>query len=186
MDLKDSTCRYRVRGCFVLPKFGSTKNPFSAPVPTELIQAASEGTRGVARYQMTPAELTAARLKQTAKLPSPAAVPAREAFRKAVPTPWAGAKARQWLGGWAQRLNPLGRWLNRQPKSRPAVPKFNRPAVQGELSLANVKVMRNDLNDADVEIVAAKPAMKTKPGTVTQAKAPAALAEIQTGWGAGS
>src|SRR5215470_13554521 len=72
-DLKNSTSQYRMRSRFLLPKFGSTKNPFTAPVPVEVIQAASEGTPGVERYQKSPAELSAARLKETAKLPENAA-----------------------------------------------------------------------------------------------------------------
>lgn len=37
---------------------------------------------------------------------------------------------------------------------RPAIPVFGKPAVQSELSLETVKVVRNDLADADLEVVA--------------------------------
>ena len=49
---------------------------------------------------------------------------------------------------------PLGRWtLKANPfkaSSRPA----GQPVVQGELSLEKVKVVRNDLSDSDLELVA--------------------------------
>jgi hypothetical protein len=50
--------------------------------------------------------------------------------------------------------------VKRKPKiEKPAIPAFEKPAVQGELSLDRVKVMRNDLSDADLEVVQAKPSM---------------------------
>jgi hypothetical protein len=50
--------------------------------------------------------------------------------------------------------------MKRKPKvEKPAIPEFSKPAVQGELSLDRVKVMRNDLSDADLEVVPAKPSM---------------------------
>jgi len=58
--------------------------------------------------------------------------------------------------GW---LAKVGSWLaprKKQPKS--AVPQFMRPPMQGELRLDNVKVVRNDLSDADIEVVPAKAA----------------------------
>lgn len=44
----------------------------------------------------------------------------------------------------------LGWW---KPKLKgPAIPRFHRPMVQGELSLDSVKVVRNDLRDSDLEV----------------------------------
>ena len=56
---------------------------------------------------------------------------------------------------------PLGRW-SRNPFARRAALKADAPA-QGELSLDGVKVMRNDLSDADLEVVA--PVKATGTGT---------------------
>ena len=54
----------------------------------------------------------------------------------------------------AMNAYPMGRWtLKANPfksASRPAT-----PVVQGELSLEKVKVVRNDLSDSDLELVAA-------------------------------
>jgi hypothetical protein len=52
---------------------------------------------------------------------------------------------------WASKLNPVS-FLR---ATQPSVPNFQ-PAVQPELSLDSVKVVHNDLSDADVEIVPIK------------------------------
>ena len=52
---------------------------------------------------------------------------------------------------WARKLNPIAKWRS-SVSPAPAVP----PPVQSELSLDSVKVMHNDLSDADVEVVPIK------------------------------
>jgi hypothetical protein len=52
---------------------------------------------------------------------------------------------------WASKLNPISKWRDSE-----APPQATRLAVQGELSLDTVKVLRNDLADADVEVVPLK------------------------------
>ena len=42
--------------------------------------------------------------------------------------------------------------------AKPAIPRFTKPPVQGELSLDKIKVVRNDLSDADLEVVAGQSA----------------------------
>jgi hypothetical protein len=59
--------------------------------------------------------------------------------------------------GWFGRL--MGKFARVSSKEKkPAIPQFNKPAVQGELSLERVKVVRNDLSDTDLEVVPAKAA----------------------------
>jgi hypothetical protein len=60
-------------------------------------------------------------------------------------------------GSWTGKLKGL---LSRPPGKpvRAAAPRLTKLAVQGELSLDRIKVVRNDLSDADLEIVGAKPA----------------------------
>lgn len=61
------------------------------------------------------------------------------------------------IGNWLKKLNPLVWFGDRKsPEIRPSVPRFDKKPVQGELSLENIKVMRNDLSDADVEVVPKK------------------------------
>jgi hypothetical protein len=53
---------------------------------------------------------------------------------------------------WTSRLNPVAAWLDSQTAGKSAL----RPVIQAELSLDTVKVVQNDLSDADVEIVPIK------------------------------
>src|SRR5262249_18993863 len=51
--------------------------------------------------------------------------------------------------GWTSKLNPIS-------MLRSSAPQSERPVVQSELSLDSVKVVHNDLSDADVSIVPMK------------------------------
>jgi hypothetical protein len=68
-----------------------------------------------------------------------------------LPTISATPKLQSVQPNWTAKLNPF---LHRAPE-----PKNERPIVQSELSLDTVKVVHNDLTDADVEIVP----MKSRP-----------------------
>ena len=72
---------------------------------------------------------------------------------KAVPVPRPGRTAAS--AGWAKKLNPFAK------QGAPV----ERTAVQGELSLDNVKPLRNDLSDTDLELAMVQPAAAT-PGVV--------------------
>jgi hypothetical protein len=156
-DLKNSTSSYRMRQQGGLPRFAAKKNPFRARSETPAV-AAAPGAITIARPSAsppTPAEAAAASLKQTVRLPA-APAKARTGSR-AGPGPAARTLSR--VGHWMRKLNPLAPRAGRKSASRPAA---EHPPVQGELSLDNVKVVRNDLNDADVEVIAA--GTKGKPG----------------------
>lgn len=62
---------------------------------------------------------------------------------------------------WVSKFNPLSVWRRSRT---PAPQKAQRP-MQAELSLDRVKVMHNDLTDADVEIVPIKSRTMPKPET---------------------
>jgi hypothetical protein len=62
--------------------------------------------------------------------------------------PWPPGPAR--ATSWASKLNPISIWREAQPAETPP------PPVQSELSLDSVKVVHNDLSDADVEVVPMK------------------------------
>ena len=75
----------------------------------------------------------------------------------AQPNPGRTAQSRNAGKHWITRL--MGAFA-RVRKVRPrkgarsaSIPRFGKPAVQGELLLENIKVVRNDLSDADLEIV---------------------------------
>lgn len=69
--------------------------------------------------------------------------------------------------------NLASRWLTKissvfsrsqTESARRVIPQLGRTAVQGELSLDKVQVVRNDLSDSDLEVVRAKPPAKEKQG----------------------
>lgn len=64
------------------------------------------------------------------------------------------ARGSGWMSQWGSKLSSL---VSQKPKpTRSAIPLFNGVPVQGELSLDNIKVVRNDLSDADIEVVTRK------------------------------
>jgi len=87
--------------------------------------------------------------------------------------------------GKAATAFPLGRWaLKANPFKSPAQAAAT-PVVQGELSLEKVKVVRNDLSDSDLELVAAGQLAKTPEpenvfGAVTKTKRPSLLARLKS------
>jgi hypothetical protein len=72
------------------------------------------------------------------------------------------------VDGWLKKINPMVWLANRKPaESKPLIPRFNKGQapvqIQGELSLDNIKVMRNDLSETDMEVVPAKPRPVAQP-----------------------
>ena len=64
------------------------------------------------------------------------------------------------FAGWRVKL--AGRLVASASKAaQPAIPRFPKPPVQGELSLDRIKVVRNDLSDADLEVIASKAPVST-------------------------
>jgi hypothetical protein len=161
-DLKDSTSRYRVQQKVRLPKFGSGKNPFAPPETAAAASTPIEGIADTVPWVMSRAEKAAARMKHTMRLPTLAATAsAKKAFQPpSARSPRDGGGS--WLGRWLTKLIPASwRSANRTSPRRPA-PSRTRAPVQGELTLNRIRVMRNDLNDADVEVVPAKAAAKPR------------------------
>ena len=125
VGLKDSTPQYRMGDPRAMPKFGSAANPFRQK--REKDPAVSSEPKSS---------------KALAAPPSPAPTPMPAKTVTAVTS----AKP-----GWRARLRSL--WPKKRATQTRVAP-LSRPAIQGELSLDRVKVMRNDLSDADLEIVA--------------------------------
>ena len=161
--LKDTEPRYRLTSQRLLPKFGSDKNPFCAKEkavapPTHTVGAVERD----AMCLPNPKALAAA---QTAR-PDSAERPTLAAPRLAA----ARASAKSWeiLAALRQRTTALGEtWSGKlkallarraRKPARVATPFATKLAVQGELSLDRIKVVRNDLSDADLEVIGAKPA----------------------------
>jgi len=129
------TAAYRLNRRAWLPKFNEGKNPFAPQKPDAAPDAPKESV--IARAA-APAP----------KAPPPYAFkPAAKAMAKPASKPVAPPVARPARPGWTTRLNPF-----RAPEPVAVQP----AAVQAELSLNAVKVVHNDLADADVEIVPVK------------------------------
>lgn len=189
VGLHDSNARYRLQKG-ALPKFESSKNPFAARPAGEPHSPDNGGEPELPK--MTPAELKAAKMKNTQALPllgaepetpAPTATPLNATPVEAVKAPATSksaeaAKAPEVVDGWVKKLNPLVWFSGRKPvEPKPAAPRGGKRHVQGELSLENIKVMRNDLSDTDVEIVPAKArAPKTPPPAVLASGSAAAAA----------
>ena len=140
---------YRADKRIYLPQFVSPKNPFANP-----------GADAGARH----AELPEAVADNSAVQ----ALTSRPAWVKTQKMPVAApsgvrSRATAWMG----RLNPVSRF-----NAAPAASKLATP-VQVELSLEKVKVVHNDLTDADVEFVP----MKSRP-----AREPAAAEPAKKSW----
>ena len=139
VGLNGDASRYRVNKQARLPKFISPKNPFAsgetpaAPVPEQ--PAKPKAVVAVAHADASEA--------------------GKEISRGAV-----SARAAEWLGEWGRKLNPLARRSQAPGPVKSAAPSGSPTALQGELSLDSVRVVRNDLSDTDFEVArsaAAKP-----------------------------
>ena len=161
-DQKNSDGRYQISGKNGLPKFGSAKNPFAPKTP------AGAATPKIAAPEMAAAKTAASDLVKTRKLP---VLPEQLKQTKRLPAAAApkisGEKKdfaiwQKMIGGASAafaKLNPFAWVVREKSPARPAIPRFDKSATQTELSLDNIKVVRNDLNDADVEVVPAKVAV---------------------------
>jgi hypothetical protein len=159
-----------------LPKFNEGKNPFAAKDAGNALApepATPKAENKTPASGLTVAQAVAVAQKarvQKAQPPyafKPVAKPAVPPVPKA-PVAHTAAQpvVKAARGGWTTRLNPF----------RPPEPMTMTPPVaeQTELSLDAVKVVHNDLADADVEIVPVK--------SHTEAQAPAMLPPARHAW----
>jgi len=152
VGLSQSNSRYQLQKG-ALPKFESAKNPFAAKTQTEPAE------REPQLPKLSPAE--AVEPKEPARLSTLGAlIVDREASvvnRNSQPTE--APKVAAPVDSWLKKINPMVWFGHRQPaEPKPAIPRFSKAQapIQGELSLDNIKVMRNDLSEADVEVVPMK------------------------------
>ena len=157
VGLRDSASRYRMSNQKLLPKFGSGKNPFQRSPNGELAPAVVESS-GVEAQTTLSTEKDRGQDKEKTGGESLLRLGTSKCRNLA-----AALQSR-----WASQLTAL---LSR-PAARPAkvaVRVFGKPPVQGELSLDRIKVVRNDLSDADLEVVAVKSPRPASPAPVVPA-----------------
>jgi hypothetical protein len=158
--IKDHPSPYKMTQDHLLPKFGSNKD-------------AEPQEQGLMPTPASPPALRPAR----ETLPSPGTIPpasgneirvagADAATPSAPPAPTKGG--------------PFLRWAHGKNPFRPKLAVKKRPVpVQGELLLEGVKVVRNDLNETDLEVV---PAIKPPEGPPTPTPGGASPETARRSW----
>jgi len=162
MGAENGPGRYRVNKHFALPKFISPRNPF-ARVAESVAEAASAP-------KQSPPSQTGKRAGFRSRLVSPC-MRILEVSKSAV------LKLRSWTLG----LNPFSRaskWPSLCDPHHCRRAELPKKPTQAELSLDTVRVVRNDLSDADFEIA---PTKSLNAGL--SAKQPAARFELLTSVG---
>jgi hypothetical protein len=160
----DSERRYQAVGARSMPKFGSKANPFrKTTTPSEKVECApvkpgaSEPQITLPGIEAQPAqvpELPESQPEPVAQTPAESSRPAPAAKANFPAASWTD-RALSMLRGALGRL----RLPKRQPK--PLIPRFN-ATTQPELSLDSVRVVRNDLSDADLELALVQPPVRPK------------------------
>jgi hypothetical protein len=169
VGLKDPACRYQVKSKGLLPEFATRKNPFRNRTPVVTPSVPVEVPAPLPGLANHPAANEVAEprviIEKTAEPASkePAATQA-----DAGPGGATGLLARAWRLAGRLRNRLFGRGRSR---STAPIPRFNNLLVQAELSLDRVRVVRNDLSESDVELVASGAAGHaagngSKPGAV--------------------
>jgi len=180
VGLSQSNSRYNLQKG-ALPKFESAKNPFAAKAPAEPAEREPQLPKlSTAEPAATPSNTQRLSTLGALIADREASVAASRNSQPAQPVqkaqPAEPVKVAAPVDSWLKKINPMV-WFNRKPaEPKPAIPRFTKShtPVQGELSLDNIKVMRNDLSDADVEVVPAKArAPKVVAAPVPQASAAA-------------
>ena len=147
IGIQDSKSRYRSVDPRAMPKFGSEKKAHLARESEAKPSAANSNAESSKANTNAGADDKVGVTQVVEKTPVATA-------RK--------ARGSGWVSQWGSKLSSL---VSQKPKSaKSAGPRFNGVPVQGELSLDNIKVVRNDLSDADLEVVTRKmgPAKKAE------------------------
>jgi hypothetical protein len=166
---------YRLSDQRALPKFGSERNPLArVPVPTstkgEPARMQSQGLITSRTEKPTPSSASEGGIRIRIKSPSAPALVKPAVRSENIPAPKmatarSGVKLLDFGRTWAsagqliksaRNLLPGNMRPGRESKAKMPSPRM----LQGELLLENIKVVRNDLSDADWEIVTKKEAKR--------------------------
>jgi hypothetical protein len=150
---RDLGKQYRMTEPGALPKFGS-KN---------------KATRGKGRGAAVPAAPPGAQVPAAAQTKNEPSSNTQHATRNTQHAPHTS---------WFAKLKSL--FSSSKPADKLAIPRFSSAPIQCELSLDNVKVLRNDLSDTDFEVIA-KPVEPEKPKPVA-AQTPVPRANREKIW----
>jgi hypothetical protein len=157
----DSASRYRMANPAAMPKFHASKNPFRAAdgsnVKAEISTAKEVG--GGVECQVPSVTCQVSEVARQAPTGSGGRSPVgRSLGRLQRVISWSCGLVVLWshvLGGlWARSFGAVWSGLLTR-RATPMAAKFTKAAVQPELSLDRITVMRNDLSDADLEVAPA-------------------------------
>jgi hypothetical protein len=143
---------YRKNKHVSLPKFNEGKDPLAPQKAIEAVQTAQPEAESLPVFVLNGQSKASAPAAANASAPAVARKESLAQYAKAVPIakpveePAAQSQARAARQGWATRLNPF----------RPPEPVARPVGEQMKLSLDAVKVVTNDLADADVDVVPVK------------------------------
>jgi hypothetical protein len=163
--------RYKLSDPRAMPKFGAGKNPFKSKPEKILVAPSAEAppAGGVAAVKTAEIEPMFATDSATVDDSERVSEPGRAAQASAGSVMGASAlpanpvSARSESGGTSRRGRALREWFSkakflkaiwsRPSQGREQLHAGDSRPVQGELSLDNIKVMRNDLSDSDLEVI---------------------------------
>lgn len=167
VGLQNHECRYEMRPKNLLPKFGSDKNPFLTKPKPQPVRVETVSKLPTVPRTLKPPEPEVEKPMEAKPLPAIKAVKS-----EASDSPKANVKTNMLihLSRGLKKLNPLN-WRRARAEIKSAGAKA---PVQTELSLDKIKVLRNDLTEADVEVVPVKISVQPKP---QPAAPPAKVAE---------
>jgi hypothetical protein len=165
MDVRKEVS-YRSSRQVYLPKFISEKNPFQHEAARPAANAAPEicvepqpslpePAKPVAVFNSAPVAVATPGPTRLAPPEKPVAAPVK-------PQPRPAAAAHEKKSGWTHKFNPMAIFKSTPAKAaspfgQNVTDKTHKPAtMQTELSLDTVRVVQNDLRDADVEVVPMK------------------------------
>ena len=148
VGLKDIEGRYRLPNGRALPRFGNAKDP-AVTASAELIPQPLQESPGVPAESADPV---------TGVTQGQIETPAGQAPKPSQPKPAPHLKIKSDRVGNSSIFRKVFGWLPwyRKTPATGAIPAFSRLPVQTELSLENVKVVRNDLSESDLEVQAAR------------------------------
>ena len=158
VEFKDTPGAYRLTSQRLLPRFGAARNPFCSNVKPNAVPGADPalGDAGdtdasgercrvpSSGGNSTVAAQSGATDRKASATASGHGLPEALRLKAASLVKACGARFKGLLG------HACGK------AAKPAIPRFTKPPVQGELSLEKVRVVRNDLSDADLEVGPAK------------------------------
>jgi hypothetical protein len=148
VGLKEATARYQMSDPRVMPRFVSPRNPFKTGKAS--VEAPREPARKNPSVRIKPPAPSEPKAQKATPVPAASTEPNRAPAKRA-----SESILKRLVTGCKGKLKEVLRAREKKPKAA-AQPRTRPGPIQGELSLDAIKVVRNDLSDADFEVVPTK------------------------------